>query len=238
MGGDLALLGEAEALARALDDQARLGRVLARMALVLRLTGDLDGAIAAGRQALELAVANSAIAPCRHKHPIPWGTSTHAIGDFGQAAELLRRIVEAADRESGTPRTDVRISAPGVAGADLERAWGLRRGPAPRGGGAPPRHAGRPRGHTHHCPPRPRPPVPHSRGPGALPSGCWSRGLALCRASGNRVSFLTDRDGPGLCLCAPGAPRGGARAAGGGGQRRCPHWAELQGQARSGRSAQ
>src|SRR6266498_4172601 len=39
-----ALLGEAEALARALDDRAWLGWVLAQMAHVLRLTGDPDGA--------------------------------------------------------------------------------------------------------------------------------------------------------------------------------------------------
>ncbi len=51
-GRRLALLGEAEALARALDDRARLGRVLASMAHVLRLTGDPEGAIAAGQQAL------------------------------------------------------------------------------------------------------------------------------------------------------------------------------------------
>ena len=38
-GRCLALLGEAEALARALDDRARLGRVLARMAIVLRHDG-------------------------------------------------------------------------------------------------------------------------------------------------------------------------------------------------------
>jgi len=49
------LLGEAKALARMLDDGVRLGRVLARMAHVLRLTGDLDGAIATGQQALALA---------------------------------------------------------------------------------------------------------------------------------------------------------------------------------------
>jgi predicted ATPase len=65
MGGSLHPLGEygrcralwreAEAMARALDDRARLGRVLARMAQVHRLTGDLDGAMAAGRQAVELA---------------------------------------------------------------------------------------------------------------------------------------------------------------------------------------
>jgi class 3 adenylate cyclase/tetratricopeptide (TPR) repeat protein len=52
----LALLGEAEALARALDDRARLAQVLTGMALVLRITGDLDGALAASRQALDLAV--------------------------------------------------------------------------------------------------------------------------------------------------------------------------------------
>src|SRR3989454_10291643 len=52
----LALCGEAKALARALDDRARLGRVLVWMALVLRVTGDHDGAMAAGRQALALTV--------------------------------------------------------------------------------------------------------------------------------------------------------------------------------------
>src|SRR5262249_44558868 len=56
-GRHLALLGEAEALALALDDGARLGRVLARKSFVLRETGDYDGAMAAGRQALALAAA-------------------------------------------------------------------------------------------------------------------------------------------------------------------------------------
>src|SRR5712692_5464233 len=56
-GRSLALLGEAEVLARALDDRARLGWVLALMARVLRNTGDPDGAIAAGQQALALAAA-------------------------------------------------------------------------------------------------------------------------------------------------------------------------------------
>ena len=56
-GRRLALLGEAEALARALDDRARLGWVLAQMAHGLWLTGDLAGARAAGQQALALAAA-------------------------------------------------------------------------------------------------------------------------------------------------------------------------------------
>jgi hypothetical protein len=55
-GRRLAMLGEAEALAKALDDRARLVQVLARRAQVLRQMGDPDGAIAAGWQALALAL--------------------------------------------------------------------------------------------------------------------------------------------------------------------------------------
>src|SRR5262249_7013036 len=54
-GRSLARFGEAEPLARALDDQVQLGRVLARLGQARRITGDLDGAVAAGRQALDLA---------------------------------------------------------------------------------------------------------------------------------------------------------------------------------------
>src|SRR4029434_9337796 len=90
-----ALLGEAEALARALDDRARLGRVLARMAFVLRLMGDPSGAMAPGQQALELAVAlgDSAL---QVEASLRLGVAYSTIGDFGRAAELLRRNVEAA----------------------------------------------------------------------------------------------------------------------------------------------
>jgi predicted ATPase len=56
-GRRLVLLGEAEALARVLDDRARLAQVLARMAEGLRITGDHDGALATGQQALALASA-------------------------------------------------------------------------------------------------------------------------------------------------------------------------------------
>jgi tetratricopeptide (TPR) repeat protein len=103
-----ALLGEAEALARSLDDRARLGRVLARMAHVRRITGDDDGAMAAGQQALELAaeLGDSAL---QEQASYFLGEAYFDIGDFGRAAELFRRNVEAADRESGTPRTDVLI---------------------------------------------------------------------------------------------------------------------------------
>jgi tetratricopeptide (TPR) repeat protein len=107
-GRCLALLGEAEALARVLDDRARLGQVLARMAIVLRTTGDLDGAIAAGRLALEL-VAALGESTLQMQASLYLGQAYCGIGDFVRAAELLRRNVEAEDRASGTPITEVRI---------------------------------------------------------------------------------------------------------------------------------
>ena len=164
----------------------------------------------------------SATAPCRCEASLYLGQAYYAIGDFGRAAELLRRNVEAADRESGTPSTDVRIQSQAWLARTLSAARGLRRGPAPRGGGAPPRHAGRPRGHTDRCPRLPRPPVPRPRGPGARHPGVGpGPGPLSCLRQPELVA--SDRGGPGLCLCAPGAPRGGARAAGGGDQRRYPH---------------
>jgi class 3 adenylate cyclase/tetratricopeptide (TPR) repeat protein len=105
-----ALLDEAEALARALDDRARLGQVLAMMATVLRLMGDPDGAIAAGLQALALAAAlgDSAL---QVQASLNLGMAYWAIGDFGRATELLRQNVEAADREAGPPSTDLLIQS-------------------------------------------------------------------------------------------------------------------------------
>ncbi len=104
----LALLGEAEALARTLDDRVRLGRVLAQMADGLRIMGDHDRAMATGQQALALAVelGESAL---QAEALNGLGRAYLGIGDFGRAAELLRGSVAAADREAGTSRTDVRI---------------------------------------------------------------------------------------------------------------------------------
>jgi tetratricopeptide (TPR) repeat protein len=101
-------LREAEALARARDDRARLGRVLAQMAQALRLTEDYEGALAAARQALALAAALGESA-LQGEASLNLGRAYLDIGDFGRAAELLRQNVEAADREPVTPGTDVRI---------------------------------------------------------------------------------------------------------------------------------
>jgi tetratricopeptide (TPR) repeat protein len=110
LGRRLALLGEAESLARALDDRASLAQVLASMGHVRRLTGDFEGAIVASQQALDLAVAlgDSALQMLA-SHTL--GQACYAIGDFSRAAELLGQNVEAADRESGTPSTGVRIAS-------------------------------------------------------------------------------------------------------------------------------
>jgi DNA-binding NtrC family response regulator/tetratricopeptide (TPR) repeat protein len=110
-GRRLALLGEAEVLARALDDRVRLGRVLAEMSGVLRLTGDFDGAMAVGQQALELALGDSAL---QMQVSYFLGLAYYFIGDFSRAAALLRWNVEAADREAGTPRTGLWIESQAV----------------------------------------------------------------------------------------------------------------------------
>jgi class 3 adenylate cyclase/tetratricopeptide (TPR) repeat protein len=106
----LALLGEAEALATALDDRDRLAQVLTKMGQTRRITGDYDGAIVAGQQALALAVAlgESALQVQVSFH---LGQVYQAIGDFGRATELLQWSVEAVDREPGTPGTDMRIES-------------------------------------------------------------------------------------------------------------------------------
>jgi tetratricopeptide (TPR) repeat protein len=93
----LALLGEAEALARALDDRARLGRVLAGRASVLRVTGDLDGAMAAGQQALALAAELGESAVQVHAsynlggHTMPSATSAGQLRCSGRTSRLQTR---------------------------------------------------------------------------------------------------------------------------------------------------
>jgi tetratricopeptide (TPR) repeat protein len=179
-----ALLGEAESLARALDDRAQLVRVLATMADVLRLTGDYDGAIAAGQQALDLA-ATLGESDLQGQASQRLGEVYYTIGDFGRAGELLRGNVEAADREFGTPSTDVRIES---------RAW-LARTLGALGAFTEGRRHGEEalrlatlegRGQTpivaHAC-------VGHlylAQGDLEHAIRVFDQGLALCRASGNR----------------------------------------------------
>jgi tetratricopeptide (TPR) repeat protein len=182
-----ALLGEAEALARALDDRARLGRVLAEMAGGLRTTGDLDGAMAAGQQALALAVdlGESAL-QVQTCHRL--GQVYAASGDFGRAAELLRRNVAPADWEPGTPSTGVRLHSQAwlawtlsALGAFTE---GQRHGEEAlrlatlEGRGAAPIVVRSRLGHLY-----------LAKGDLEHAIRVLEQGLALCRASGHRNSF-------------------------------------------------
>ena len=98
---------------RALDDRRPAGTGAGRDGRMYSgSTGDHDGAIAAGQQALALAAAlgDSALqAQASHR----LGQAYYAIGDFGRAAELLRRNVEAADRECWHAQYRLRASSPG-----------------------------------------------------------------------------------------------------------------------------
>jgi tetratricopeptide (TPR) repeat protein len=185
---DLALLHEAEALARVLDDRARLGRVLAQMVGVLRITGDLDDAIVAGRQAIKLAAEIGESALQAHAS-YTLGQVYWATGDFRQAAALLRRSVEAADWEAGTPSTAMRIQAQAWLARILSAlgafAEGRRHGEEALrlatlvGHGNTPiiAHAGL--GHLY-----------LAQGDLEHAIRVLEQGLVLCRASGNRASFL------------------------------------------------
>jgi tetratricopeptide (TPR) repeat protein len=154
------------------------------MARVLRQTGDHGGAIVVGQQAFELAAAlgESALQLEASQY---LGQAYYTIGDFGRAAELLRGNVEAADREFGTPSTDVRIES---------RAW-LARTLGALGAFTEGRGHGEEalrlatlegRGQTpivaHAC-------VGHlylAQGDLEHAIRVFDQGLALCRASGNR----------------------------------------------------
>jgi class 3 adenylate cyclase/tetratricopeptide (TPR) repeat protein len=107
----LAVLGEAETLAKALDDRALLVQVLAPLATVRSAMGDPDGALAVGQQALELATAlGDRALQAQASHLL--GLTYHILGDFGRAAALLRQSGETADRESARLSPALRLRFP------------------------------------------------------------------------------------------------------------------------------
>ena len=90
----LAQLGAAAARARQLDDRARLGKALSRMVTVRIIVGDVEGALAAGQEALELAARLRD--PALHVHAsYCLGQVYTRIGAYKRAAEVLRGNVEA-----------------------------------------------------------------------------------------------------------------------------------------------
>src|SRR5262245_17330312 len=112
----LTLLGEAEALARELDDRAELGRVLSTMSYAGRELGDLEGASAVGEQALEVTATLDNQQTYEHAlAAYRMGQAALAIGEVGRAVDLFRRSVEAishwhpSDAVSGRPPSTPRF---------------------------------------------------------------------------------------------------------------------------------
>jgi predicted ATPase len=99
----LTLLGEAEALARELDDRAELGRVLSLMSYARRELGDLDGAIAVGEQALEVTATLDDSQTYEHAYAAyRMGQAALAIGEIGRAVDLFRGSAEAVSHWRGS----------------------------------------------------------------------------------------------------------------------------------------
>jgi class 3 adenylate cyclase/tetratricopeptide (TPR) repeat protein len=88
----VALLGEAEALARRLDDPTPLRSVLASMSRARRASGDSDGAIAAASEAVAMADASGdAVGQARASYRL--GQAFDMVGEFRTAATLFRETV-------------------------------------------------------------------------------------------------------------------------------------------------
>ncbi len=94
--GDLAPildhLCEAEALAKAIGDQRRLGLVFSLMSQYFRLSGDLDRAIQSGESALATAKLQAA-SPLQVAVYTYLGPAYAALGDYPRAIEILTRAV-------------------------------------------------------------------------------------------------------------------------------------------------
>ena len=113
-------LHEAETLARALDDQRRLGRVSASMAYYFWAAGDPDRAIESGQRALEIAEALGDF-PFRIDANFRLGQAYHSLGDYRRALECFGRNVASLQGELVRKR----FGMPGLPSV-LSRGWLVR----------------------------------------------------------------------------------------------------------------
>jgi DNA-binding NtrC family response regulator/tetratricopeptide (TPR) repeat protein len=97
-GRILECLREAEALARTLGDQRRLGEASAYLTDYFRLMGDQDRAIEYGQRALAIADAVDAF-PLRLRANTYLGQTYYTLGDYRRGAEFLVRNVDMLDSE-------------------------------------------------------------------------------------------------------------------------------------------
>ena len=91
-------LREAEALAAPLDDQRRLGQVLAYMSTNLWLVGNHDGAIELGRRALAIAEPTGDLA-LQFDTNLRLSFVYHSLGDYRRAIAATRRNVDALEAD-------------------------------------------------------------------------------------------------------------------------------------------
>src|SRR5262249_41294864 len=87
-------LGEAETLAKAIDDHRRLGRISLYMTDYFRTEGDYDRALASGQHALTLAESLSDVGT-QVVTNFFLGNVYYARGDYRQAIEVLHKVVTA-----------------------------------------------------------------------------------------------------------------------------------------------
>jgi class 3 adenylate cyclase/tetratricopeptide (TPR) repeat protein len=120
-GRRLAILREAEALARALDDQRRLGRVSIMITHCLRAMGDLQHALASGHRVLDLATTREDIGLQAMAYFV-LGEVYYGLGDYHQAIAMLRRNVEALDQAGSHERFGEPTLGPGLQ-AVASRCW-------------------------------------------------------------------------------------------------------------------
>jgi tetratricopeptide (TPR) repeat protein len=90
------LLQEAEAIARTLNDRARLARVFTFKALYFWSVGQQDRALDASEQAL-VAAQSVGEAPAQVLAKLFAGRARHARGDYAQAIELMNWVISATD---------------------------------------------------------------------------------------------------------------------------------------------
>jgi tetratricopeptide (TPR) repeat protein len=120
LGRTLEYLHEAEALAQALDDQRRLGRVSAYMAHYLWAAGDPERAISAGQRALEIAETLGDFA-LRIDVNFHLGLAYHSLGDYRRALECFGRNVASLQGELVRERFGM-SALPSV----LSRGWSVK----------------------------------------------------------------------------------------------------------------
>jgi tetratricopeptide (TPR) repeat protein len=120
-GRRLAILREAEALAQALDDQPRLGRVSIMIAHSLRAMGDLEHALASGHRVLDLATTlrDTNLQVMAY---FVLGEVYYRLGDYHRAVTMLRQNVEVLDHAGSQERFGEPALGPGLQSV-ASRRW-------------------------------------------------------------------------------------------------------------------